>query len=287
VSGSTVSVQQAAATTYGSAFDPWLDTAGTGLEQRGIDVAANGKLAAFEVEHWNGGTQDVGKIGVVAIQGIDVPPMTPAGVDCYLPTAGIARDVSLSMDATRIAWNDGEGLKVAGTPTDAADPCVLTGGPVVISPTGSHGSIGGADVAAFLPAAGPGGSAGGGGGGGAAGGGGATAPGGAPGAATLSVTVPGRVTTGGLARGVAVRVRVAGPGTVRVRATVPARRLGRRGTPVVVALGSRRATRAGKITVRLRLNSTGRRHAKRLKGARLTLRVAQGTLTSRRTITLR
>ena len=98
--------------------------------------------------------QEIGKIAVLAIQGVDQPPTFPAAVDCFLPTAGVARDVSLSMDATRIAWTDDGGLKVAGAPTTAADPCALTSPPVVISPTASQGAIGGTDVAAFLPTSG-------------------------------------------------------------------------------------------------------------------------------------
>ena len=70
-------------------------------------------------EQWNGGTQTVGKIGGVSSQGVDQAPTFPAAVDCYLPASGIARNVSLSADAKRIAWTDAQGLKVAGTPTSA------------------------------------------------------------------------------------------------------------------------------------------------------------------------
>jgi hypothetical protein len=296
-SGSTVSVQQATASTYGSPFDPWLDTSGTGLEQHGSDVAANGQLAAFDLEHWNGGTQDVGKIAVLAIQGVDASPASPAAVDCYLPATGVAHDPSLSMDAKQIAWDDGQGVKVAGTPTTSADPCVPSSTPVVISATGRYPAIGGADIGAFLPkppATDP------------AGGGATTAPAttppgttppgttppagspaaGAPGSVPV-VTLPARLTVAALARGLAVTVRVGAAGTVRITATVPARVLGRRGKPIVVATGTARATRAGKLAVRLRLNATARRRVNRLKGARLTLRIVQGTRTSTRTITLR
>jgi hypothetical protein len=285
-SGNTVSVQQAAATTYGSSFDPWLDTSGTGLEQRGVDVAANGTLAALELEQWNGGGQTIGKIAVLAIQGVDAAPAFPAAVDCFLPATGVARNVSLSMDGKQIAWDDDQGLKVAGTPTTSADPCALPAAPTVISATGKLGAIGGADISAFLPkpppadpgttpspapgttAPGPGTTAP---------GPGTTAPGpGTPGSAAPAtapvVTLPARVTTAALARGTA---------------TVPARRLGRRGKPIVVATGSARATRAGAVTVRLRLNATGRRAAKRLKGARLTLRAVQGTRTTTTTLKVR
>jgi hypothetical protein len=292
-SGSTVSVQQAAASTYGTEFDPWLDTSGTGLEQRGTDVAANGQLAAIELEHWNTGTQDVGKIGVLAVQGVNASPAAPAAVDCFMPATGVARAPSLSMDAKQIAWDDGQGLKVAGTPTTSADPCVPSTAPVVISATGRYAAIGGADIGAFLPkppATDP------------AGGGtttapttippgttppGTTPPGpGAPGSAPV-LKLPARLSAATLARGLVVTVTVGTAGTVRITATVPARLLGRRGKPIVVGTGTARATRAGKLGVRLRLNATGRRHVRRLKGARLTLRTVQGTRTSTRTITLR
>jgi hypothetical protein len=111
---------------------------------------------------------------------------------------------------------------------------------------------------------------------------GSPAAGGAP-----VVGLPPRVTARALAHGVTVTVAVGAAGTIRVTATVPARRLGRRGKPIVVATGSARATGAGKVEVRLRLNATGRRRAARLKGARLTLRIVQGTRTATRTITLR
>ena len=82
---------------------------------------------------------------------MDQPPAFPAAVDCFLPAAGIARDASLAPDAGAIAWKDDGGVKVAASPSTAADPCVMGSAPVVLSPTGEHPSIGGADVAAFLP----------------------------------------------------------------------------------------------------------------------------------------
>src|SRR4029078_7971505 len=97
------------------------------------------------------GTQTVGKIAVVAIQGVDQTPEFPAAVDCFLPAAAFARDASLAPDAGAIAWQDDGGVKVAGSPSTAADPCVMQSAPVVLSPTGTHPSIGGADVAAVLP----------------------------------------------------------------------------------------------------------------------------------------
>ena len=201
---------------YTTAFTRWLDTSGVGLALEGVDVAANGRLAALGFETWSGGTQTVGKIAVLAIQGVDQAPAFPAAVDCFLPAAGIARDASLAPDAGAIAWKDDGGVKVAGSPSTAGDPCVMGSAPRVLSPTGTHPSIGGADVAAFLPKpptapAPP-----------AAPGPGATAP------RALVVKLPAKVTAKALAasRGVPIKVKVLGPGKVSITGTVPARRSG-------------------------------------------------------------
>ncbi len=265
-------------TPYTNSFTGWLDTSGVGLDLEGVDVAANGRLAALGFETWSGGTQTVGKIAVLAIQGVDQAPAFPAAVDCFLPAAGIARDASLAPDAGAIAWKDDGGLKVAGTPSTAADPCVLRSAPAVVSPTGAHPSIGGADVAAFLPkpTAPP-----------------PAAPGpGTPGASSPLAPVlklPKKMTAKALAssRGVAVKVKVSGSGKVSITGTVPARRLRRRGKPVVVVTGKRVARAAGTVTIRLRLTPVGRKHVRRLKGARLTLRIVQGSRRATKVVRLR
>jgi len=274
--GGTINVQTAAATTYGTDFTPWLDTSGTGLELHRTDIAANGQLAAFELEQWNGGSQSVGKIGVISIAGVDQGPTFPAAVDCYLPASGIAREVSLSQDATRVAWTDGQGLKVAGAPTSSADPCALSAPPVVISPTATQGAIGAASVSAFLAPSGPGG--------GPPQGGGPTSPGGGP-----VVKLPGKLSTKLLAaaKGLAIKVKVPRAGKVRISGTVPAKLLSRGGRPVVVLTGSATAKRAGTVKVRVRLTATGRKKRKRLVGARMTLRVSQGGLSTTKRVTLR
>jgi hypothetical protein len=261
---------------YTDAFTGWLDTTSVGADLEGVDAAANGRLVALGFEAWNGGTQTLGEIGVLAIQGVDQEPTFPAAVNCFLPVAGVARDASLSQDASAIAWQDGGGLKVAGTPTTAADPCVLRSGPVVVSPTGTHPSIGGANVDTFLPKAPPVSP-------------GPPAPSGGGTSRAPVLTLPKRLSAKALARsrGVAVKVKVSGPGKVTIRGTVPARRLGRRGKPVLVASGSRAARAAGTLTVRLRLNATGRKRVRRLKGAKLTLRVKQGTRSATKVVKLR
>jgi hypothetical protein len=267
--GGTVDVQRTSGAPYGTDFDPWIDASGTGLELRRTDVAANGQLAALELEQWDTGTQTIGKIAVVATLGVDQPPTFPAAVDCLMPTTGVAKDVSLSPDATRIAWTDDGGLKVAGAPTTAGDPCELTSPPVVISPTGSQGAIGGADVAAFLPTSGQ------------------PPTGGTPAGAPVA-TVPRKVTTKALAgrRGVPIKVKVTRAGKVKITGSVPAKVL-RSSRSVVVATGSATAKRAGTVTVRLRLTTAARKKRSRLKGARMTLRVTQGRLSTTKRFTLR
>jgi hypothetical protein len=281
--GGRVDVQGTSAPPYGTDFTPWIDVSASGLELRRTDVAANGQLAALELEQWSGGSQTIGEIAVIATQGVDQPPTF--AVDCFVPTSGVATDASLSPDATRIAWTDDQGLKVAGAPTTAADPCALSSPPVVISPTASQGAIGGADVGPFLPAstqpptAGPPPTSG------------SPPTTGPPPAGGVKpvTTVPRRVTAKALAsaKGVPIKVKVARAGKVKISGTVPARILRRRGGPIVVAKGSATARRAGTVTVRLRLTAAGRKKPKRLKGARLTLRVSHGGLSTTKRVTLR
>jgi hypothetical protein len=287
---SVINVQDASpGDPYENAFTPWLDTSGVGLELTRADIAANGQLATAEFETYDNGTRTVGKIAVLTIQGVDQVPALPAAVDCFLPATGVATDASLSQDARAIAWKDEGGVRVAGAPTTSADPCVLPSGPVTISPTGAHPSIGAADVSAFLPKTSqppaatpavpstpsrtlPGGSA-------------------APGTtgSTPVLTLPAKIMTKALAAsgGVKVKIRVGAAGRVAVSGTVPAKRLGRRGKAIVVVTGAASAKAAGTVTVRLRLTAAGRKRASRLKGARLTLRVTQGARRTTKVITLR
>lgn len=274
---SVVGVQNATSgNPYNDEFTPWLDVSGTGLDLNGVDVAADGRLVALGLERWENGTQTTGKIGVLAIQGLDQAPAFPAAVDCFIPATGIARDASLSPDSRTIAWRDGDGVKVAGAPTTTANPCAFSSAPVLISATGSVPSLGGASLDAFLPKPAP-----------------PTTPGSptptpTP-AGTPVVTVPARPTVKALssARGLPVSVKVTEPGAVSVTGTVPARRLKRRGGPVVVASGARTASQPGTVSIRVRLTARGRRSVRRLRGARLTLRVRHRSSVVTRTVVLR
>ena len=148
--GSQVVVQAAdTSNPFSTTWTPIIDTAGTGLSLRRTDVAATGRLAAAEL------TADPGddRIAALSLSGIDAPVTVGASADCFLPTVGEATDPTLSQDATRIAWKDAQGVKIAGAPSGNTEPCALASPPIVISATGSSPSIGGADVAQLKPAA--------------------------------------------------------------------------------------------------------------------------------------
>jgi hypothetical protein len=263
-SGSVISVQDPA-TTYGNDFEPWLDVGPTGLDVRRTDIAATGKVAALEAEKWQAGTQTVGKIAVLALVGVGEPLASPPAVDCFLPAVGIAKDVSLSQDGRWIAWTDDQGLKVAGTPVTADDPCTLTSPPVMIAPGGTSASIGGADIGAFLPpvppppvppTSGPG-----------------PAP---PTTTSPSLTLPARVTAKSLRTGLSLKLTVAAAGKVVATASVGTKQ---------VATGAATAARAGQITIKLKFSKAGRKLAR--KGKTLTIKVTQGGRTVTKTVKLR
>jgi hypothetical protein len=270
-SGSTVSVQKAAATTYGTDFEPWLDVSGTGLELRRTDVDATGKLAAFELEQWDSGTQKTGKIGVVSIDAVG-GNLTGA-VDCLLPASGIAKDVSLSQDGRFIAWSDDQGLRVAGTPTTAADPCVPSSPAVTIAAGATSASIGGGGITPFLPPAPP-----------------VqpptttnpapntvpSVPSGTGIAGPVTATqpkLPAKVTAKALTAG--LQITVGAPGKVTVVATIGGKKVG---------TGSATAKAAGKVTVKVKLTKAGRKLAR--KGKKVTLKVTQAGRSVTKTVKL-
>jgi hypothetical protein len=234
-------------------FADWLDTsvvANTDLHR--TDVAANGQLVAFELVASSGPGQWILAASVNGLGG----GLTGA-VECYLPTDGEATSVSISQDASHIAWKDSGGVKVAGAPTGTAEFCGLTSPPAVISATGSYPSIGGANIAGFLP---------------------------------LSAAFPSKLAVSALAKakGVALTVSAPAGGKIACKGTVPASRLGGKGSKkVVVATCSATAAQAGELTVKLRLNAVGRKAAAKLRGGKLALKVTQGKASVSKTIALR
>ncbi len=275
-SGSSAVFQPAGDGPFGNTFTPLGLSAPIGFTLQRTDVAATGRLAAVDLD----GTTD--KIAVVSLSGM-TPPITAGGaVDCFLPAAGSADNATFSQDGQFIAWQDSEGVKIAGAPTTDADPCVFSSPPVLISATGSSPSIGGSNVRTLRPGPPP------------PGGGTDDTPGGgtddAPASKPLIVTLPAKVTAAELTStaGLPLKVTVSAGGKITVTASVPASRLGLKGKKaVVIATGSASPKSAGQVSVKLRLNAKGRKYRKRLRGLTLTLKITQGAKTTTKTIRLR
>jgi hypothetical protein len=289
--GSLVSVQAAdTSSPFSTTWSTLLDTAATGLDLQRADVAANGKLVGLDLTD---STLTTAKIAVVAINGVDAPATFPAPVDCFIPAAGAAREVTFSQDGTLMAWKDDQGVKVAGVPTTTADPCVFSSPPVVISATGSSPSIGGADVSQLRPAppAGPGTTpapgTGGSGAGGAGGGGGSGASGSGGSLSVSTVPAKGSAAALSAATGLTLKLTVPASGKVTVTATIAPKALHLKGKKaIVIATGSATATKAGKLSLHLKLTSTGRKYRKRLKGATITLKITQAKKTTTKRVKL-
>ncbi len=256
---------------FGHTFTGFIDASGaTGFTLQRTDVAATGRLAALDL-YANGGTD---KIVVVSLNGMTAPVTVGEAVNCSLPAAGSADDATFSQDGQFIAWQDTEGVKIAGVPTAAGSPCVFSSPPVLISATGSSPSIGGSNVRTLRPGPPP--------------------PGGgtddAPASKPLIVTLPAKVTAAALTSkaGLPLKVTVPAGGKIAVTASVPASRLGLKGNKaVVIATGSASPKSAGQVSVKLRLNAKGRKYRKRLRGLTLTLKIMQGAKTTTKTIRLR
>ncbi len=238
-------------------FADWLDTSGvpdTVLHR--TDVSANGQLAAIELVAPIFGPITAEAIAVVSIASLG-GGLTGA-VDCFLPAVGRATSVSISQDGSHIAWKDDEGVKVAGAPSGTAEFCALASPPVLISATGKHPSIGGGNVAGFLP---------------------------------LLVAFPSKFSVSALAKtkGVSLTViNAPAAGKITCAGTVPASRIGRRGSKrVVVATCSATAAQGGEVKVKLRLNAVGRKAVKKLRGGKLALKVTQGSKSVTKSIALR
>jgi hypothetical protein len=283
-SGTQVTLQKAESSNpYAQDWSPIIETSGVGAELRRTDLSADGKLAAVEFD-FDPGPDRIGVLSLTGLPGgpADPPPSVGATVDCFLPSVGDASSATFSQDGRFVAWQDTQGVKVAGVPTTLADPCTLSSPPVLISATGTAPSIGGADLAQLRPtpvpppAPGPGPSS--------------PTPPASPTVGAPTVAPPGKGSAAALARaqGLALAVTVAASGRVTVSGSISARRLGLKGgRAVVVATGSTRATKAGRLTVRLKLTRQGRKYRKRLKGATIVLRITQNGRTTTKRFTLR
>lgn len=286
----------------------WISGPDNDVYWRRAEVAAAGRQVALE---WFSRTPGDSASGVAVGEHTGTIPGDIQRV-CGLPTAASPTHVTFSYDGALIAWQDAEGVKVAGAPNLAAGTatCTLSAPPRLISATGKAPHLGGADPAAWAAAPGGGGTPGGGtttppsGGGAAPGGGGATA-GGGPGAAAIRLTAASRTTRAALRRGLRLTVDVPAAGRVDASAVVPAkvaRRLGLRGAALrvvataarpraaggtAVARGRGTAKAAGPVRLTLKLTVQARRRLARLRGTTLEVRVSQGAATATRTIKVR
>lgn len=280
-------------------FDPWLSytlPAGTDEITR-TEVAADGKVMALETQTYNGGQQSLGKIDVLPLDQLGGTPDNMAG--CTLVTNGVAKSVSLSQDHALIAWEDSQGVWVAGSPVfTGADACQLSSPPVLLSATARHPSIGPGSAAAFAPAPAP-------------------TPGTPTPSPTPGPTGPGTTTTPGAtttptpassstapsftvpskglsataltsSAGLSFKVTVRRAGKVSVKLTVAPKVLGRKGTKAItIATGSATAKKAGSLTVKLKRTSAAKGKAKRLRKKKGTLTVTQAGRSTKRTVTLK
>ena len=298
-SGGNIFVQpDVAEAPFTNSYQGWIGHA-EGYYLSRAEVSPTQNLVAIE---WSRSSDSAEGIVIARHQGTVPSDIADA---CDVPTVGASGNLTFSPDGTQMAWQDGEGVKVAGVPSLAAGTatCTLTAPPRVISASGRTPHFGGADVAAIIGAAGgsgPGGSgaAGGGtGGSGGSGGGSREAAQGAP-----------------LRQGHAGRVRQGPHDQGRRRARRPGRRLRRRagqGRPQAAPQGrcergpdreprrrGRRDRRRGPRahdrqgaaqTVKLRLRPTkaAKRAAKRLRKVTLTVKVSQAGATGTAKIKLR
>lgn len=248
---------QEAGSTGSTTFAPWADFSGTGGEVHRTDVAATGTVFAAEI--YIAGPPEVNKIAVIHTSGLGVLPLL--GGDCFLDADGLAKEPSVSQDATTIAWQDGGGVKVGGVPTfTGAEPCVLTKAAVTISPTGSFPSIGAFDVPAFTRASKP------------------------------QITAPKSQSLARLLKsGMVVRIASLPGGKATVKLSVKPRVVGRRGSkPIVIASGKGDVAAGGAAAkIKLKMNRKGRSLKRRLKGKRATLTATIGGESTTKSIKLK
>jgi hypothetical protein len=248
--GYKIMVQEPMNAPFNDGHAGWIDPGSAGARFWAAEVQPGVKQIALEYSF-----QD--KFGIAFASG-DGTLGGATEMKCFLAAAGEAKAVSYSPDGSKIAWQDGEGVKVAGAPdfgqpNGAGDTCTLSSPPVLISATGVDPNFGGADVAAMAAARGAGGGGG--------GGGGAQSPGGGGGKPSIKLAVPARIK---LAKRASVRVTVPGAGTVSARLSRGVR---------AVASGSARAAGAGEVVaVRLKLRKSV--NSRKLRGKRLALRVS-------------
>lgn len=299
-SGGSLFVQpDVAEAPFTNSYQGWISGPDNNVNWRRAEVAATGRQVALE---WYSRTSGDPANGIYVGQHTGAVPGDVQNI-CSLPTVGAASNVTFSYDGTLIAWQDGEGVKVAGAPNLAAGTptCTLSAPPRAISATGKTPHLGGADPAVWAAAgAGTGQTGTPGTTGGTSGTQGEPGQGSA-GAGALRLTLPARTTRATLRKGLALTVTVPAAGRIDASATVPssiARRLHLRGAELrvlaasgskakggtVVARGRGTARTAGPVKVTLRLTAKAKRRLSRMRGVTLRVRVSQGAATAGRLV---
>ncbi len=263
---------------FTNSYQGWL-THGDGFYLTRAEVSAANDQVAID---W---VKDGGGAGITVAQHSGTVPSDLVAA-CDLPTVGKASYATFSPDGSQMAWNDDQGVKVAGVPNMAAgtDTCTLTAPAHVIAPTGRAPSFGGADVATV--AGGVGGGAGG------SGGTGTTEPP-AGGTKALKVRLSGKASRAAFAKGLTIKVtavkarRIDASAAIakkvarklHLKAGASAARIAERGVAagatVVVARGHVTAKRAGTVKLRLKPTKAAKRAAKRMRKVVLTIKVSQ------------
>jgi hypothetical protein len=288
---------------FTSSYSMWLNETPAFRLSR-AEVSMTGDFVALDWRQYSDAGTDV--IG----QGVAIgrhEGQVPSNVTqmCNLPSAGLAHNLTFSYDGTQIAWNDDEGVKVAGVPNLAVGTtdCQLTAPAKVISASGKAPHFGGADVAAILkdqPAdQNPGG--------------GTQTPGtgtdkGGPvqppvvQPQTLSIKAPAKLSRKAFAKGFTVQVNGVSAGKVAGSASIAAS-LGRKagltgksarvslaavvsGAKSVVIARGRATANGGVVKLKLVPTKAAKRAAKRLRKAVVTIAVSQGPASAKATLKL-
>lgn len=145
--GFKIMVQEADHAPFNDGHAGWITPGNGGAKMWAAEVAPGARQIAIEYSDAGGA------FGIVIASG-DGALGGATELRCFLPTAASAGDVSWSPDGSMIAWDDAEGVKVAGAPDlsvppVAGDACVLSSPARVLSATGVDPNFGGADVTAI------------------------------------------------------------------------------------------------------------------------------------------
>ncbi len=254
--GSTVDLNSL---TDGNLFDPWISYPlgdagwpGYGLKIDRTDISATGTVTATELRDDSFYTQKIVMAKWSGVGGTYVD-------DCFLTTAGLPSDISISQDATTMTWRDDRGVVIAGVP-DFTGPatCNLTRAPVALSATAVWPSYGPFNVPATSPT----------------------------GVAKPTVTVASKIKLStALKSGFSISVTSLTSGKAKASLTVKPSAIGKKGKKAIeIAKGSATVVAGVKKKLKLKFTKKGESFKKKLKGKKATLTVTVGGAKTTKTI---